>query len=270
MPAATDFNHRTEDLHCERHDGVLVLTINRQESYNSWTSALRDELARQFTAANADPAVRGVVLTGAGDKAFCSGQDLSELEEFASGANIDEWIRRLTVCYDAVRAFGKPLVAAINGVAAGSGFQVTQFCDYVVAHPGARLGQTEVGAGLPSVFGTWLMWERVGRRAIELALQGRLMGADEAKQLGFVQEIVPQEQVLERALLAAQRLSQLPAVAYGLSKAANCAMDQQRYANAMEMALAYYREAFDTGAPQAEIGRFFARRARKRDPLAAR
>lgn len=258
------FNHRSQDLRSDLRDGILVLTIDRQDSYNSWTSALRDELARQLLLANDAATVQAVVLTGAGDKAFCSGQDLNELEEFASGRSIEPWFERLIHCYDAVRGLGKPLVAAVNGVAAGSGFQVTQFCDYVVAHPAVRMGQTEVNAGLPSVFGTWLLWERVGRRAIELALQGRLMDAEEAKQLGFVQQIVTKEQVLDEALAVARRLSEQPREAYRMSKVANRAFDQERYASAMNTALGLYRQAFDSGAPQAEIGRFFERRAQRK------
>ncbi|WP_164935223.1 enoyl-CoA hydratase/isomerase family protein [Bradyrhizobium zhanjiangense] len=258
------FAHRSEDLLSDVRDRVLVLTIDRQESYNSWTSALRDELARQLLAADADSNVDAVVLTGAGDRAFCSGQDLAEFQEFVDGRNIEPWIQRLISCYDSVRQFSKPLVAAINGVAAGSGFQVTQFCDYVIAHPEVRVGQTEVSSGLPSVFGTWLMWERIGRRAIELALQGRLMEVGEAKQLGFIQEVVEKSKVLETALNAAHRLSNQPRLAYKLSKSANRQFDEQRYSTAMKMAASLYREAFNTGSPQAEIGKFFKRRrARK-------
>lgn len=254
------FAHKPEELLSEMHDRVLVLTINRQQSYNSWTSALRDELARKLLAADSDFNVDAVVLTGIGEKAFCSGQDLTELQEFADGVNIESWMQRVRSCYDAVRQFSKPLVAALNGVAAGSGFQITQFCDYVLAHSGVKVGQTEVNSGLPSVFGTWLMWERVGRRAIELALRGRLMDAEEARQLGFIQEIVDQSKVLEAALDAARRLSKQPRIAYKLSKSANWQFDEERYSTAMELALNVYREAFNTGAPQKQIGQFFKRR----------
>lgn len=177
MTEGQKFAHKPEELLSEMRQCVLVLTINRQASYNSWTSALRDELARKLLAADADTNFAAVVLTGAGNRAFCSGQDLTELQELVDGVNIEAWLNRLSACYDSVRQFSKPLVAAMSGVAAGSGFQITQFCDYVVAHPAVRVGQTEVSSGLPSVFGTWLMWERVGRRAIELALLGRLMAS---------------------------------------------------------------------------------------------
>ncbi|MGY4257737.1 enoyl-CoA hydratase/carnithine racemase [Bradyrhizobium sp. USDA 4516] len=124
-------------------------------------------------------------------------------------------------------------------------------------HPGVRVGQTEVSSGLPSIFGTWLMWERVGCRAIELALGGRLMDVEEAKQLGFIQEMVEQSKVLEAALEAARRLSEQPRIAYKLPKSENWQFDEERYSTAMQMALSVYREAFETGAPQKEIGQFF-------------
>lgn len=263
-----DFGHRTEDLLAEVRDGILFLTINRADHYNSWTSALRDEFARRFREAESDDAVIGAVITGAGDKAFCAGQHLPELEDFADGTRIHQWFERLIQCYDAIRGFSKPLVAAVNGVAAGSGFQVTQFCDLVIAHPGVRLGQTEINSGLPSVFGTWLMWERVGRHAIQLALQGQLLSAEQAQALGFVHHVVAREAVLDEAIAAVRRLCEQPRVAYRLSKRANRDFDQDRYMNAMRVAEGYYVQAFDEGAPQAEIARFFERRAQRKSVAA--
>lgn len=270
MTTDNDLQPRPEDLLGETRDGVLILTINRLFRYNAWTSDLRDELARRLIAAGKDEAVRAVVLTGAGDRAFCSGQDLWEMQAYRDGSRIVEWLDRLTRCYDAVRSFEKPLVAAVNGVAAGSGFQVTQFCDLVIVHPGVRMGQTEINSGLPSIFGTWLMWERVGRRAIELSLQARLMDADEALRLGFAHEIVPQDQVLEAALAAANRLAAQPQQAFRMSKAANRLLDEERYRRALSLASEAYQEAFDAGIPQKEIERFFElRRIRKQEARTA-
>lgn len=264
MTEGRKFDHNPEDLLAEMNGRVLVLSINRQPSLNSWTQAMRAELARKVVAADADENIDAVVITGTGRKAFCSGQDLSEIEEVPDGGKMVAPVESFRQCYDALRQFGKPLVAAINGVAAGSGFQLTQFCDYVIAHPKVRVGQTEVSSGLPSVFGTWLMAERIGSRAYELALQGRLMEAAEAKQLGFINEIVEQSKVLDAALDAARRLSRQPRVAYQLTKAANRQLDQERYSSAWKVAFAVYREAFDMGAPQKVINQFFeSRRARK-------
>ncbi|MGY4352980.1 enoyl-CoA hydratase/carnithine racemase [Bradyrhizobium sp. GM7.3] len=132
--------HNSDNLLSQVHDGVLVLTINRLALYNAWTSDLRDELAAKLVSADADPNVIAAILTGAGNRAFCSGQDLWELQAFSDGSRIGPWLGRLANCYDAVRQFRKPLIAAVNGVAAGSGFQVTQFCDFVVAHPDVQNG----------------------------------------------------------------------------------------------------------------------------------
>jgi len=262
-------NANKASLLAEMHDDILILTIDRQDSYNSWNTELRTTIAEKLVAADKDPLVAGVVVTGAGNRAFCAGQDLKDLQPYANGEKIAEFLQRLTDCYDAVRAFGKPLVAAVNGVAAGSGFQLTQFCDYVIAHDKVKVGQTEVTSGLPSVFGTWLMAERVGSRAKELALQGRLLESDEAFQLGFIHKIVNEQDVLQEAILAARRLAKQPQVAYRMSKAAIRAMDQERYAAVMRMAISTYIEAFNTGAPQADIGRFFERRAKKAAETAA-
>ncbi|MCK1663528.1 enoyl-CoA hydratase/isomerase family protein [Bradyrhizobium sp. 153] len=260
MKKGQKFPHHPDDLLSTMHERILVLTFNRQERYNAWTEALRDELTRRLLEADNDANVDALVITGAGDKAFCAGQDLGESEEESDEAHMELWVQRLTACYDAVREFSKPLVAAINGVAAGSGFQLVQFCDYTVAHPAVRLGQTEVSSGIPSVFGTWLMWERIGSRAYELSLQGRLMEAEEAKQLGFINEMVEQSNVLDAALNAARRLAKLPRVAYRISKSANRQFDQERYTNALRMSVAALREAFETGAPQKEISEFFESR----------
>lgn len=257
MTQGQKFPHHPSDLLADMHDRVLVLTFNRQKRYNAWTEALRDELTRKMHEADKDTNIDAVVVTGAGEKAFCGGQDLRESQQTPDETYMNLWVQRLTECYDALRGFGKPLVAAINGVAAGSGFQLVQFCDYVVGHPAVRLGQTEVNSGIPSVFGTWLMWERIGSRAYELSLQGRLMGGEEAKQLGFINELVEQSQVLNAALSAARRLAEQPRVAYRLSKAANRQLDQERYSNALRAAVAALQEAFSTGTPQKEIEQFF-------------
>ncbi len=259
MGKATDFTFKEDQLFRELRDGVLILTLNRPGSYNAWTSALRAELEKIFIDAETDDTVSAIVVTGHGDKAFCAGQELAEIERITGRREIAILLKRLFDCYDAIRTCTKPLVAALNGVAAGSGFQLAQMCDYVVAHPGVRMGQPEVKSGLPSIFGTWLMSERVGSRAYELSLQGRLMDAEEGKQLGFVNEIVPESDVLEAALTAARRLASQPRDAFRHSKIANRRLNQQRYEMARDMALESYEDSFDAAAPQKEISQFFNR-----------
>ncbi|MGY4257824.1 enoyl-CoA hydratase [Bradyrhizobium sp. USDA 4516] len=259
MAKTTDFDHKDNDLLRELRDGVLILTLNRPSAYNAWTMALREELTKIFEVAETDESIEAIVFTGSGVNAFCSGQDLAELECIPEGPAATHLLERFFVCYDAIRSFSKPLLAAVNGVAAGSGFQLAQLCDYVVSYPGARMGQTEVNSGLPSIFGTWLMSERIGSRAYGLSLEGRLMDADEAKQLGFINEIVSQEEVLDATVAAARRLAKQPRQAYHLSKVAIRLLDQARYDKACAMALRSYEDAFDEGAPQEEIAQFYER-----------
>lgn len=261
MAKTTDFTHEENDLLREMREAVLILTLNRPSTYNAWTMALREELTKILQAAETDEAIEAIVFTGSGINAFCAGQDLAELERLPEGPAAAYLLERFFVCYDAIRSFSKPLLAAVNGVAAGSGFQLAQLCDYVVACPSARMGQTEVNSGLPSIFGTWLMSERIGSRAYGLSLEGRLMDAEEAKRLGFINAIVPQDAVLEATIEAAKRLAKQPRQAFHLSKTANRLLDQARYKKACDMALRSYENAFDEGASQQEVTKFFVRTA---------
>ena len=122
--------------------------------------------------------------------------------------------------YGAVRAFDKPVVAALNGVAAGSGFQVALLCDIRVGHPGVQMGQTEIDLGLPSATGTWLMWDILGRsRTTELVLvSGRLMDGEECYRLGVIHRLTRQSEVQATALQIAHDLAAKPVVAMQLNK----------------------------------------------------
>ncbi len=119
---------------------VGVVTLNRPEVLNAWHAAMRDELVAALDAFERSDAVGAIVITGAGERAFSAGQDLTEAKTFdadRAAAWIGEW-RRL---YSAIRALSKPIVAALNGVAAGSAFQVALLCDFRIGHEGVRMGQ---------------------------------------------------------------------------------------------------------------------------------
>ena len=130
---------------------------------------------------NRDPAVKAVIMTGAGERAFCAGQDLEETEKFQSGHEGANWFQSWRDFYNAIRDLDKPCLAALNGVAAGSAFQAVMLTDVRVGHPGVRMGQPEINAGIPSVTGPMLMLPRIGlARTMELTLTGRMMEAAEA------------------------------------------------------------------------------------------
>lgn len=250
----------TDVLTAER-DGVGILTLNRPDSLNAWTMAMQAELAEQVRRLDADDAIRAIVLTGAGDRAFCAGQDLAEAADFSPEAT-EAWLASFQVLYETVLGADKPVVAALNGVTAGSGYQLSLLCDIRVAHPGVRMGQPEVSSGIPSITGMYLTERAVGSsRMRELLLTGRLMEADELATLGLVHHVVAQDDVLDKALEVAAELAAQPSVAVALTK--------QRYRetllpglrDAFAAAVEIDRRAWASGQPQQVMRDFFAERA---------
>ena len=168
-------------------DGVAWLVINRPEARNALSKAVRDGLWDGVRAFNADDAARVLVLTGAGDKAFCAGGDLKEMADTA-----------LTVPpLDLMPQFGrniqvpKPTIAAVNGVALAGGFLLAQMCDLVIAASSARFGITEVKVGRGAPWAAPLPWLIPPRAAMEMLLTGDLIDAARAERLGLVNRVVP-------------------------------------------------------------------------------
>src|SRR3990172_8583248 len=143
-------------------DGTVALvTLNRPERLNAVNGALRAALIRTLGELNRDDRVRAVVITGAGDRAFCAGQDLEEAVA-VEWTQLVPWLSSTRDMYQAVRDVDKPCVAALNGVTAGAGFQIALCADWRVVAPTTRIGQPEVKAGLPSIVGSYLMTLHVG------------------------------------------------------------------------------------------------------------
>ncbi len=243
-----------------RQGDVAQLTLHRPERLNAWHAPMRAELLQLLTGLDADDTVGAIVLTGSGDRAFSAGQDLAETERFEASsvaAWMDEWDR----LYGRIRWLSKPIVAALNGVAAGSAFQVALLCDVRVGHAGSRMGQPEIDAGLPSILGPWIMLEMLGRsRTIELVLTGRMMEAQEAHAVGLIHHLVAPEAVLPRALEVAAELAAKPRVAMRLNRQRFAEVNEDGFQEALTAARRISGEAFASGEPQAMMARFFAQR----------
>src|SRR5271169_5341811 len=154
----------------DRRGAGGVITLNRPTVLNAWHREMREELKAALTAFERDRAIGAIVLTGAGDTAFSAGQDLSETMEFDPDRAV-EWIREWEELYGLIRSLSKPLIAALNGVAAGSAFQIALLCDFRIAHAGVRMGQPEINSGIASTTGPWIMREMIGlARTIDLTL----------------------------------------------------------------------------------------------------
>jgi enoyl-CoA hydratase len=244
----------------EQRGPVALITLNRREVLNAWHRPMREELVEAIAGFEADKSVGAIVLTGAGD-AFSAGQDLSETMEFEPERAV-EWIREWEALYDLIRSLSKPLIAALNGVAAGSAFQVALLCDFRIGHAGVRMGQPEIDSGIASTTGPWIMREMLGiARTIDLTLTGRMMDAAECHALGLINRLVAKEQVLAEALALAESLAAKPPVAMRLNKKRFREMTEAGFRDCLEAGMRIQRESFASGEPARMMEQFFATRA---------
>ena len=209
------------DLRIETADGVATVTLDRPDALNALTVPLKEGLVDAFRAFASDDAVRAVVLTGAG-RAFCAGQDLHERLQPDALPLADEIRARYNPLIRAMRALPKPIVAAVNGVAAGAGASLAFACDIRIAAEDASflLAFGRVGL-IPDSGATWLLPRLIGgAKAAELALTTDPLSAADAERLGLVARIVPAAELLSEARALAGRLAAAAPVALALTKEA--------------------------------------------------
>ena len=188
----------------EQNKAIGIARLNRPERLNAWTGAMRDDIMVALHSFEAAPEIRAIVMTGTGNRAFCAGQDLAEAQGFTTD-EAEAWIRGWGTFYAILRGLTKPLVMALNGLAAGSAFQALLMGDVRVAHPGVTMGQPEINSGIASVTGPWIMNLMLGMsRTIELTISGRLMAADECERIGLIHHLVTRSDVLPRSLEVAR------------------------------------------------------------------
>ena len=246
--------------------GIGTVTLNKPWKLNAWDTPMRAEITAVLTGWNRDPAVKAVILTGAGERAFCAGQDLEETEKFQSGHEGANWFQSWREFYNAIRDLDKPCLAALNGVAAGSAFQAVMLTDARVGHPGVRMGQPEIDAGIPSVTGPMLMLPRIGlARTMELTLTGRMMEAAEAAAIGLINYLVPRpEDVMPKTREVAALMASKPVMAFRLNKQRFRQVTQEAFDEAFRNGGKIQAEAYASGEPQETMRRFFAERAARR------
>lgn len=247
----------------ERRGRVLIVTLNRPAVLNAVSPELRTALIAAMAAADSDPGVGAVVITGAG-KAFSAGQDLNETAHLEMD-QVRGWCTALRSLYQSVRDLSKPAVAAWNGIAAGAGMQIGLCCDVRVSHASARIGQPETRAGLASIVGTYFMSLYVGHGANrELSLGGGLVSGERAHAIGLVDYLVPEGEVLAKAIEIADEMLKVPPVAMRLTKERLRALTQPGFDDATAAAVRYSLEAYATGEPQRIMKGFLAARAERR------
>jgi enoyl-CoA hydratase/carnithine racemase len=184
----------------EKKDAIAYITVNRPKVLNALNTPTWQDLRTAFEEARNDPTVRGVVLTGAGNKAFIAGADIGELAQ-ATAVDAERSSRFGQEVLDLVENLGKPVVAAVNGFALGGGCETAMACTIRIAVDSAKFGQPEVALGLlPGGGGTQRLPRLVGKgRALQLILSGEMISAQEAYRIGLVNEIVPAAELITRA-----------------------------------------------------------------------
>ena len=211
----------------EKKGAIAYVTINRPRVLNALNTPTWKDLRTAFEDARDDAAVRGVVLTGAGDKAFIAGADISELAHVAA-FEAEQSSRFGQDVLDLIENLGKPVVAAINGFALGGGCETAMACTIRIAVETAKLGQPEVKLGLiPGGGGTQRMPRLIGKgRALQLILSGEMISAKEAYRVGLVNEIVPPAELIPRAeAILKQIASNAPIAVKFALEAANKGME---------------------------------------------
>jgi len=196
-------------------DRVVTLTLNRPDRLNAWTGRMEDEYRAAIAAANDDPDVRVIVVTGAG-RGFCAGADskalgkIADTGEYDSGRRAESPTAALSEPGFAFQlALDKPVIAAINGPAAGVGFVLACFCDLRFAAAGAKLTTSFGRLGLPAEYGTsWLLPRILGvARAADLLFTSRVVLAEEAAAIGLVNDVMPPDELLPRTQEIAQTIA---------------------------------------------------------------
>lgn len=189
-----------ENLLIERRDVVAIVTVNRLDKLNALNDRTIDELDAAFRSLAEDPEVRGVILTGAGDKAFVAGADIGEL---SAQTPVDGRLRSLRgqAVLDRIENLGKPVIAAVNGFALGGGCELALACHVRIAAEGARLGTPEVKLGIMCGYaGSQRLPRLIGKgRALELLLTGEMVDAQEALRIGLVNRVVPKDRLIAEA-----------------------------------------------------------------------
>jgi enoyl-CoA hydratase/carnithine racemase len=206
-----------ETLVVETNESVTLIRLNRPSALNALNSQLMDELKAALDAAEADPGVRCIIITGS-DRAFAAGADIKEMatKTYAQAFG-DDFITRN---WERAASCRKPVIAAVAGYALGGGCELAMMCDFIIAADNARFGQPEIALGVsPGAGGTQRLPRFVGKaKAMDMVLTGRMMDAAEAERCGLVSRVVPLGDLLPTAMEAAKKIAGMSPNAVMLTK----------------------------------------------------
>jgi enoyl-CoA hydratase len=218
---------------------VTLLTLNRPKQLNALNDALMDELGAALSAADADPQVGCIVVTGS-DKAFAAGADIGAMGSYSyMDAYLGNYITRN---WERMRQVRKPVIAAVGGYALGGGCELAMLCDFIIAADTAKFGQPEIKLGIiPGAGGTQRLPRAVGKsKAMDMVLTGRMMDAAEAERAGLVSRVVPADKLIDEALAAAATICGFGLPAIMLAK--QCV--NRAFESGLDDGVSYERQVF--------------------------
>ncbi|HEV7573889.1 MAG TPA: enoyl-CoA hydratase [Thermoanaerobaculia bacterium] len=251
----------------ETNDYITTITLNRPEKLNAFTGTMREELLAAIRAAADDQDCRVVIITGAG-RAFCAGGDVEYMSGLQKNGDVDGFRKLLNAGRDVVTQISdmpKPVIASVNGVAAGAGCNLALACDYRIASDTAKLGETFVKIGIhPDWGGTWFLPRLVGpSRAFELLTTGRMVDAIEALSIGMVDRVVPLADLHEQTTALARAIAQGPPQAIADIKRALAATRTNSLSAQVELESEHQVRAFLSHDAGEGMAAFFEKRAPK-------
>ena len=244
----------------ERRGDVLLVTLNAPERRNAIDQEMVDGLHRVLDDHSADDALAAIVLTGAGDKAFAAGADIAQLRHRTS---VDAQRAINSTIFARIEEFPAPVIAAVRGFALGGGCELAIACDLRVLGTSAKMGQPEVKLGIiPAAGGTYRLPRLVGLGvARELVYTGRIVAAEECLRLGLANAVVPDAEVVDRALQLAAEIAQNGRLAVRASKRAFNALSRPGQQNAVAFESSLQAVLFDSADKKARMDAFLDKKS---------
>jgi 2-(1,2-epoxy-1,2-dihydrophenyl)acetyl-CoA isomerase len=251
----------------ETRDHIAHITLDRPDKLNAFSGTMREDLLAALRAAVEDSACRVVVITGAG-RAFCAGGDVDFMAGLQREQNTTAFRKLLDAGRDIVvtiATMAKPVIASVNGIAAGAGCNLALACDIRIASDAAKLGETFVRIGLhPDWGGTWLLPRLVGRsRAAELLMTGRIVDAAEALAIGMVDRVVPAAELAVETETLARAIADAPPIAIAGIKRALLASEHNDLRTQLDLEAEHQLRAFGSGDAAEGMRAFFEKRPPK-------
>ncbi|MFN4892438.1 MAG: enoyl-CoA hydratase/isomerase family protein [Bacteroidota bacterium] len=252
-----------QTLLTELEHGILTVTVNRPDKLNALNRSVFDDLNALMDQVDTDPAIRGVILTGSGPKAFVAGADISEFTQLSKEEAM-ALAKRGQDCFFRLERSRKPIIAAVNGFALGGGCELAMSCHIRLASENARFGQPEVNLGLiPGYGGTQRLTQLIGKgRAMELMMSGNMLNAADAHRVGLVNHVFTADTLLEESKkLLTTILSKGPNAVGRVIAAVNAAgaPDEAGYKEEVRL----FGECFGTPEMQEGVGAFLEKRTPK-------